>query len=101
MGITQDVRDKFYEDERMTTSGSYVDVWSTTEPKYDVYIIFNEPAGIVSDEKLDEIAELIRPIIENETIAGNTKENIEKIIDAYLQMYDDEVLSWGFTVIAR
>ena len=83
MRITQDVRDKFYEDERMTTSGSYVNVWSTTEPKYDVYIIFNEPAGIIADEKLDEIAELVRPIIENETIAGNTKENIEKIIDAY------------------
>lgn len=100
--ITQKHRDKVYKDERMTTSGSYVNIWSTTEPKYDVFIIFNEPAGIVPEEKLHEIADLVRPIIENETLRGNTNEDIETIVSAYLELFDTEdALSWGYEVIAR
>lgn len=100
--ITKEIMDKFYNDERMTTGGSYVNVWSTAEPKYDVFIIFNEPVGIVPKEKLDKIADLVRPVIEKENLLGKQNADIEKAVDAYLEACDEEAcLEYGFEVIVR
>ena len=74
---------KFNQDDRHTTVGQYINIWDSNG-NYDVLIHLHELEEKLTDQKIEEVEDLILPMMENDDLTIPTEEReaeMEKLLN--------------------